>query len=66
MARNAQLYRDQAATIVALADAADDPAIRAELLSLAERFMNLANHAAHFGRAYGDTQPKRSHGTHEP
>lgn len=54
MARDAQLYRDQAATVVALAEAADDPAIRAELLSMAERFIKLSEHATRFGRQYGD------------
>lgn len=66
MAGSAQFYRDQAARIAALAEAADDPALRSELLALAERFMNLADHAARFHRNYGAAEPKPEHHTREP
>jgi sirohydrochlorin ferrochelatase len=44
MAHNAETYRQQAREIAALAENAEDPAIRAELLALAERFWRLAEY----------------------
>ena len=50
---NIKLYRTQARTMRALADGADHPEVRAELLALAERFTQLAEHAEVFGAEYG-------------
>ncbi len=50
---DAEQYRAQALMMIALAHATDDPAVRAELLSLAERFTTLAGYASRFGADYG-------------
>jgi hypothetical protein len=44
MPGSAETYRKQAREIAALAENAEDPSIRAELLALAERFWRLAEY----------------------
>jgi hypothetical protein len=50
---DAEFYRAQARTVIALADGADDPTVQAELLDLAAWFMRLAEYADRFGTQYG-------------
>jgi hypothetical protein len=44
MEGSAEAYREQARKIVELAEKADEPAVRAELFALAERFRRLADY----------------------
>ena len=49
MSGSAETYRDQAKEIAELAEHADDPSVRAELLALAERFKRLAEYVETHG-----------------